>query len=258
MGPNMLKAKFHSCEAGWIFLTISCGEHEHTVHISVVLDPFPDFICWLESLIKTNTDSKFYICGEGESWELLFNNDYFILLDTSGKTLIQCESNNLDIVKTFYEAFYAFIMSDDYIPKEWGEMATNGDVIERNANWQFTQKEILEFFLDMDNKTLIETEHKLNPSIRISFRNDEGNGVSRFVDFALNPDDKSKTFGMIEEPDYIKLPNGFEEWERSKRKDWLQEYMDEMSFLHSSGGSKLRELRSFIIERALKMRTQTD
>jgi len=62
---------------------------------------------------------------------------------------------------------------------------------------------------------------------------------------------------MNQEPDYLKLPEGFDDWTHDKRKSWLTEYMTEYDPLSGFGGTKLRLLRSFRIEKALRQTDKT-
>ena len=63
---------------------------------------------------------------------------------------------------------------------------------------------------------------------------------------------------MIDEPIYMDLPEGFGDWEIDKRRQWLTEYMDGVNYNVGFRGAKLRELRSFKIERALQLSTQKE
>lgn len=255
----MLKAHFHDCEAGWIRLTLTHGKQETTIHASAVFDSFPEFIQWLETLVTETPTEEFTWDGEGEGWRFQFKTGQLTVSDPYGDegVLLECPVSAKGVARTLYESFLTFIQSDEYKPVEW-EWFSNGEVFENATQGHFTREEILEEFLAMDNQTLIETEFRLNPSYLVRFRNDEGNGLARFADYVRNPEDKSKTFGMIEEPEYLKLPENFSDWDIDQRRQWLTEYMDEVNYNVGFRGAKLRELRSFKIERALQLSPQKE
>lgn len=254
----MLEARFHDCEAGWIRLTLTHGEQEATVHASAHFDSFPEFIRWLETLVTSAPQEAFTWDGEGEGWEFRVKNGVLTISDPYGDkgTFLSCPTSMEEAVRTLYAAFLSFIQSDAYRPEEW-ERFSNGEIFEKATLGQFTREEILEGLLAMDDQTLVETEFKMNPSYLVNYRNDNGTGIGRFADYCLNPDDKSKTFGMIEEPIYMDLPEGFGDWEEDKRRQWLEEYMEKSNFNNGFGGAKLHELRSFRIERTLQLADTT-
>lgn len=250
----MLKAHFHDCEAGWIRLTLTHGKQETTIHASAVFDSFPEFIQWLETLVTETPAEEFTWDGEGEGWRFQFKTGQLTVSDPYGDegVFLECPVSTDEIARTLYESFLTFIQSDGYKPMEW-EWFSNGEVFENATQGNFSREDILEGLLSLDDQTLVETVFKMDPSYLIKYRNDNGDGLARFVDYSLNPDDKSKTFGMIEEPIYMDIPEGFSDWDIDKRRQWLTEYMDEVNYNVGFRGAKLRELRSFKIERALQL-----
>lgn len=250
----MLKARFHDCVAGWIRLTMTAGDQEVSIHASAVFDYFPEFMEWLEALASGADSAVFTWIGEGDFWDFRYS-DKMLLISYSKEDdpPLQYSGNGMDIVHIIYDAFLSFIRSEEYKPEEW-ERFTYGEEWEKAVQGKMSRHEILEYLLTLNSEDLVQAEFRLNPVYRTEFRNTSGGeGVARFVDHVLNPEDKSLTFGMFQEPDYMDLPEEFDDWSFDKRKDWLTEYMNEYDPFSGFGGTKLKELRSFKIERALQL-----
>lgn len=248
----MLKAKFHDCVAGWIRLTITTEEQEASIHASAVFDCFPEFMEWLETLASGADSAAFTWIGEGDYWDLRYSDKVLsISYSKEDGPPLQYSGRGMDIVHIIYGAFLNFIQSEEYKPEEW-ERFTYGEEWEKAVQGMISRHEILEYLLTLNSEDLVQAEFRLNPVYRTEFRNASGGeGVARFVDHVLNPEDKSLTFGMIQEPDYLKLPDNFDERSHEERKNWLTYYMNEYDPFSGFGGSKLHELRSFKIERLM-------
>ncbi len=248
----MLKVRFHDCMAGWISLTIKGKGQVELVEFSAYTgeDDFSILMQWLEALV-VRQDAHFKWDSEGYIAECKYSEGIFAL-SKDEKCLVQCPIDRMALVPIFYEAFLSFTQSDEYRPSQWAKWKTRGAGIEATFNCLLTRNEIIEVFLGMNDRLLVEIESKSNPRYRFRFIKEIDNSLRRYVFCLLRPCETYMASEMVDEPTYLELPDDFEDWTHSKRKKWLENYWDK-----GDGEEEQRdlcELRSSEIERALQKR----
>lgn len=133
-----MTVKFGDCNAGWISMLLTVGEHSLTVQMSHWLDPLPDMLAWLEAIVIGVEECGFRVDREeGDFFDAegaFFNfsaskqpcasherraSTIFNVTPPYGAQPLQVTLPTYDLVGIFYRAFREFADSPEYVRTQW-------------------------------------------------------------------------------------------------------------------------------------------
>ena len=248
-----VRIRFNDCKDGWIRFAITVGKQATTLSASNLYDPFLDMIRWLERVAAGRHRSSFTMDMEGVKAQVVAvdkANDHMLFEiqdpDRDTPPPIRAIVDRRQLVHAIYSAFTRFASSKQYMEEEWAPM-TLGDRLERVLP-SLSPKQILATAARLDRNTLCKVFFNAAPSYQISFEGQKSleDGFRRWLKHVLHPDDKDAGKGLIETPEEWELPDDFDSWPVTRRKNYLRELFQER--VNTWDGHKLNELSSRVIE----------
>lgn len=260
-----LTIKFGDCDAGWIPMRLSNGECSLVVTMSHFLDPLPDMLAWLESIMVGVQRCGFRVDEEGrftnfsaerefhpkENWRA-----YTILniVQEEAAQPLQMTLPTFELVGVFYRAFREFAGSSEYVRKNW-ERITLEDVV--NEQIGITAVAWIDSVILLEPRELQKAFWKIDPYIERNPKSYMDNLGTDAELMELTGQTRAEAGGV---PRYCLLPQ--ELWGRYAKRDvqaqreYLKEYLSE-SLYTSWAGMPWRKMRSSLIEEWLDSESST-
>ncbi len=126
-----ISVQFSAPRCGWIEIVVACRGERIPIHSSSVFDPYPEFLIWLEHLLRRELPARWHIFEEDSYIDLVAERrGAACYLTLSGKQrgdeyeddnfyIFMDEEVDLDAVaETFYCSFHEMLRRR-FDPKEW-------------------------------------------------------------------------------------------------------------------------------------------
>lgn len=168
-----LTIKFGDCDAGWILMRLSNGECSLVVTLSHFLDPLPNMLAWLESIVIGVQRCGFRVDEEGrftdlsaerelhpkEGWRSYTNLD---VVQEHAPLALRVTLPTLELVGGFYRSFREFAESPEYVRKNW-ERITLENVV--NEQLGMTAAGWIDSVISLEPRELQKAFWKIDPCI---------------------------------------------------------------------------------------------
>lgn len=133
-----LSVKFGDCNAGWISMLLTTGEHSMTVQMSNWLDPLPGMLAWLEAIaigvaecgFRVDREEGDFFDADGAFYNFSASKQPYTKHEHRASTIfnvtppygaqpLQVILPTYDLVGIFYHAFREFADSLGYVRTQW-------------------------------------------------------------------------------------------------------------------------------------------
>lgn len=266
---------FHATLNGWSWMSLklqqpgttetdvddawnTIGQHTHDTQrlrlkwrMSACFCPFRDFIAWIEAIACGVQRCEWYWNGEGPDYAVEWNSAQLVFSE-DGAELFRVRLARRNVLRAFYCSFRRFALSLRYRPGEW-ENRPSIDVLLEEMGDRLTAEELRGWLLMQDAAGL---QRALLPATAVVTASEDFEPKD---EFRPATDAEEAIFGGSEQLRHLvhRLVSAeWNAWPLERRRAELDAILT--SPTGGYGGSRLRTLRSPIVERFLDMHVQED